>query len=52
MDTQTIPGPCIVLDRMIQQPGLLGDDDDWTGSTSWAKRRKVQNRVNQRAHRE
>lgn len=43
--------PRILLDRMLQQPGLLGDDDDWTGSTSFA-RRKLQNRTNQRAHRE
>jgi hypothetical protein len=44
--------PFILLDRMLQQPGLLGDDDDWTGSTSIARRRKLQNRINQRAHRE
>jgi hypothetical protein len=52
MTTQIALSPFILLDRMLQQPVLLGDDDDWTGSSSVARRRKLQNRINQRAHRE
>ena len=42
----------LVLERMQQQSGLLGAEDDWTGVTSSAERRRVQNRINQRAYRE
>ena len=37
MATQISLSPYIVLDRMLQRPGLLGDDDDWTSSTSVRK---------------
>jgi hypothetical protein len=42
----------VVLERMPQQSGLLGAEDDWTGVTSSAERRRVQNRINQRAYSE
>jgi hypothetical protein len=52
MATQVSLEPYLLLELMLQQPSLLGDDDSWNGSTSNARRRKLQNRVNQRAHRE
>lgn len=42
----------VVLERMPQQSGLLGAEDDWTGVTNAAARRRVQNRINQRAYSE
>jgi len=51
MASQIAPTPYIFLDRMLQQPGLVGNDADWTGSASFA-RRKLQNRINQRNRRE
>ncbi|KAF4629072.1 hypothetical protein G7Y89_g9075 [Cudoniella acicularis] len=41
----------IILGLMPQQPGLIGTGEDWTGLTSPAERRKLQNRLNQRARR-
>jgi hypothetical protein len=49
--TQLNSTPGILLERMPQQAGLLGDDVDWTGSSSPAVRRKLQNRINQRERR-
>ena len=43
--------PPISLALMLQQPGLIGMAEDWTGTTSPAERRKLQNRINQRAYR-
>jgi hypothetical protein len=51
MAGQIWQSPHLFLDRMQQTSGLLGDNDDWTGSTSYARRKRLQNRVNQRAHR-
>lgn len=51
MAGQNWQNPHLFLDRMQQKSGLIGDNDDWTGSTSYATRKKLQNRVNQRAHR-
>jgi hypothetical protein len=51
MATESALNPYTFLDRMPQQPGLLGDDEDWTGFSSSTKRRKLQNRINQRARR-
>jgi hypothetical protein len=42
----------MILERMPQQPALLGSMDDWTGMTNAADRRKVQNRLNQRVYSE
>ncbi|KAM0428544.1 hypothetical protein ACHAPT_006904 [Fusarium lateritium] len=39
------------LGRMPQLPELRGPEDDWTGVTKSADRRKRQNRLNQRAYR-
>jgi hypothetical protein len=38
------------MEHMLQEPGLSMEDNDWTSSSSSFKRRKLQNRVNQRAH--
>jgi len=53
MATEIALSPYILLDSMLQQPGMLGDDDHWIGPMGFSKkRRKIQNRINQRAHRE
>ncbi|KAG0647758.1 Short-chain aldehyde dehydrogenase [Hyphodiscus hymeniophilus] len=41
----------IMLEPMAQQPRQLGLEEDWTGLTSSAQRRRIQNRLNQRAAR-
>jgi len=38
----------ILLDRMPQQTEVRRQEDDWTGKTDAAARRKLQNRLNQR----
>jgi hypothetical protein len=38
----------ILLDRMPQQTEVRVQEDDWTGRTDAAARRKLQNRLNQR----
>ena len=42
----------ITLTTMPQQAKMLCPDDDWTGKSSPAERRKRQNRLNQREYRE
>jgi hypothetical protein len=39
----------LVLDLMPQQREVRAPDEDWTGVTSAAERRKLQNRLNNRA---
>ncbi|KAH7384979.1 hypothetical protein BKA64DRAFT_697091 [Cadophora sp. MPI-SDFR-AT-0126] len=46
----SIPGK-IELQRMTQRSEIKDQDEDWTGKTSTALRRKLQNRLNQRASR-
>ncbi|KAK5051957.1 hypothetical protein LTR84_002761 [Exophiala bonariae] len=41
----------MTLQRMPQQPAIIGSIDDWTGINNSVDRRKVQNRLNQRAYR-
>ncbi|KAJ5919973.1 hypothetical protein N7454_009808 [Penicillium verhagenii] len=41
----------IQLARMPQQAGVRAPEDDWTGVTDQAERRKLQNRINQRTYR-
>lgn len=41
----------ITLGLMPQQTEVRRPNDDWTGVTSTAERRKLQNRLNQRAYR-
>lgn len=42
----------IELALMPQQSGIRASSEDWTGVTNRAKRRKLQNLLNQRAYRE
>ncbi|KAJ9138806.1 hypothetical protein NKR23_g8171 [Pleurostoma richardsiae] len=41
----------IMLERMPQQSEVVHPEDDWTGVISVTKRRRLQNRLNQRAYR-
>jgi hypothetical protein len=43
-------GPLAVVAVMPQRLPVRSSRDDWTGVTSAAKRRKLQNRLNQRAY--
>lgn len=47
-----ITSQSMILERMPQQPALLGSIDDWTGVTKAGDRRKIQNRLNQRLYSE
>jgi hypothetical protein len=40
-------GPSIVVRRMIEGPELRDPSEDWTGKSSTAERRKLQNRLAQ-----
>lgn len=40
----------IILSRMPQQIEILGQHEDWTGKSSPAARRKLQNRLHQRSY--
>jgi len=42
--------PKILLERMRQQEEVRTAEDDWTGSTNAAERRKRQNRIHQRLY--
>lgn len=42
--------PLAVVAAMPQQLQVKSSRDDWTGVTSTARRRKLQNRLNQRAY--
>jgi hypothetical protein len=44
--------PKIMLELMQQQVEVRAPEDDWTGRTSTAERKKLQNRLNQRIYRE
>lgn len=46
------PHGTIVLEPMKQQRGIRTWDDDWSGMTDAVKRRRLQNRMTQRAYRE
>jgi hypothetical protein len=41
----------VTLGQMPQQVGIRTQKDDWTGIVDRAERRKLQNRLNQRAFR-
>lgn len=43
--------PLVLLQPMQQRSEVRNTTDDWTGVTSTAQRRKLQNRLNQRARR-
>jgi len=42
--------PTVELAQMRQQTEVRGPEDDWTGLTDAAARRKLQNRLNQRIY--
>lgn len=45
-----VAAPLIKLSDMAQRREIRTADEDWTGTTSSARRRKLQNRLNQRAY--
>jgi hypothetical protein len=47
----TTSGALLQLHRMAQQAEVRRPEDDWTGRTSAAERKKLQNRLNQRIYR-
>ncbi|ETS79353.1 hypothetical protein PFICI_09206 [Pestalotiopsis fici W106-1] len=49
-DHDSMPSP-LPLQAMSQQRYVQSQDDDWTGVTSTSERRRLQNRLNQRAYR-
>ncbi|KAH6887393.1 hypothetical protein B0T10DRAFT_489750 [Thelonectria olida] len=51
MDQADQGQPLILLRPMSQWADIRDDGDDWTGITNTAQRRKLQNRLNQRARR-
>lgn len=48
----SMPRSPLALQAMPQQHHIHSQDDDWTGVTSTSERRKLQNRLNQRAYRQ
>lgn len=48
---EEIRHPEVLLGRMPQQEEVRVAEDDWTGSTDAAERRKRQNRLHQRKYR-
>jgi hypothetical protein len=46
-----LDNPRIQIARMSQQVAIRKPEDDWTGTTDRAERRKLQNRLNQRTYR-
>ncbi|KAH7138457.1 hypothetical protein B0J11DRAFT_574440 [Dendryphion nanum] len=46
-----VEAPKIELGMMHQQIGVLDETEDWSGITNPTERRKLQNRINQRAYR-
>ncbi|RFU28889.1 hypothetical protein B7463_g7444, partial [Scytalidium lignicola] len=46
-----VEAPLIKLSRMTQQSNIACSQDDWTGVSSPAARRRLQNRINQRVYR-
>lgn len=52
MQPRAATDPRVLLERMPQQAEVRVPEDDWTGSTDAAERRKRQNRLHQRLYRE
>jgi hypothetical protein len=50
-ESSSSPSPPVLLSRMLQQAEVRNPEDDWTGKTNAAERRKLQNRLNQRIYR-
>jgi hypothetical protein len=48
-DRNEIP-PAVELTQMKHQVEVRGPEDDWTGITNAAERRKLQNRLHQRTY--
>ncbi|KFY82731.1 hypothetical protein V500_10361 [Pseudogymnoascus sp. VKM F-4518 (FW-2643)] len=51
-DTNESGNVSILLELMPQQHGIRHPEDDWTGLSNPVERRKLQNRIHQRAYRE
>ncbi|EXM18549.1 hypothetical protein FOTG_13365 [Fusarium oxysporum f. sp. vasinfectum 25433] len=37
--------------QLLLRSAIIGDEDNWSGVADSAKRKKIQNRINQRSHR-
>lgn len=49
-DTNESGNVSILLELMPQQHGIRHPEDDWTGLSNPVERRKLQNRIHQRAY--